>query len=546
MNGSMQPSLAPQVITAETLAEKYARDGERTTDDVRRRVARALSAREPDPSRWATRFLETQRRGFIAGGRINAAAGTALRATLINCFVQPIGDSISATVDGKPGIYVALQQATETMRRGGGAGYDFSAIRPWGALVKGTQSRASGPVSYMHVFDRSCETVESAGARRGAQMGMLRVDHPDIESFVHAKDRPGDLENFNVSVSASDAFMRAVLNDRIFELVHKAEPAEDILSSGAFRRDDGLWVYRRLPARRLFRDVMERTYAHGDPGIVFTDTVNRENILHYAETIEATNPCGEQPLPAYGCCCLGSLDLTRFVSQPFSPAAHFDFASLVSLVPTCVRMLDNVLDLSVWPLPQQGQEAAAKRRIGLGFTGLGDALVMLGLRYDHEAARSMAAAIAQRLRDAAYKASVALAREKGPFPLFDAQRFLHSPFAQRLPAEVREQIRGHGLRNSHLLSVAPTGTISLAFADNASNGIAPAYDWSYTRTRRLPDGAFTSTRSKIMPISYSATSSVPTRSCPGPLSPHWRSARRHNWRWWQPLHRTSTPTSAKP
>jgi len=481
-------ALPPQQVTLDVLLEKYAKGEEKTVDGVRRRVARALAMIEKDPARWEPVFFEALENGFIPGGRVNSAAGTPLAATLINCFVQPVGDSVSETVDGKPGIYIALTEAAETMRRGGGVGYDFSAIRPRGARVRGTDSSASGPVSYMRVFDKSCETVESAGARRGAQMGILRCDHPDIEVFIHAKDE-GELKNFNVSVAVTDAFMRAVVEDAEWELVHKSPPGADVEGS-PHQRVDGLWVYRKMPARELWQQIMESTYDHAEPGVFFVDRANADNNLSYCETIEATNPCGEQPLPSYGCCCLGSINLTPFVREPFSAKASFDFKAFADVVRPSIRMLDNVLESTVWPLEQQHAEARAKRRIGLGFTGLGDALVMLGLRYDTDEARRMAARIAEAMRDEAYAASVDLSREKGPFPLFDAERYLGAPHcAARLPERLRDEIRAHGIRNSHLLSIAPTGTISLAFADNASNGVEPPYSWTYQRKKRMSDGS---------------------------------------------------------
>jgi ribonucleoside-diphosphate reductase alpha chain len=864
--------LPAQAISTDVLRDKYAKGDEKTIDDVHRRVARALAQAEREDQRahWQARFLEALHAGFIPAGRIQSAAGTGLQATLINCFVQPVGDSIRQEEDGHPGIYTALSEAAETMRRGGGVGYDFSRIRPQGAWVAATQSNASGPVSYMRVFDRSCETVESAGSRRGAQMGVLRCDHPDIEAFIHVKDQ-GDLKNFNVSVGVTDAFMQAVRDGTDVELVHRAEPGPALKEQGAYQRDDGQWVYRKLPARALWDQIMRSTYDHAEPGVLFLDAMNRDNNLAYCETIHASNPCvtadtwvftaqgarqvsqligerfvavvdgkphatqsagffatgvkpvwalrtreghllrltaehavrrvtkrtrflthsdwcpagalrpgdqivlndhrtvdgwegqgtraegyllglligdgqikadkallsvwasefcvvgsdvdarppsvagimqatdealatlthradfrgwqrpiaasgerrlasgplrklalalgaspgnktitpamearssdfccgllrglfdadgsvqdtqakgvsvrltqselallrsaqrmllrlgiastiyrerraaglvllpdgrggrreypqqashelvisgenlaryaelvgfadtgkaerldallcgyersldregfvatvesvepdgtepvydvtvadihafdangllahncGEQPLPAYGCCCLGSIDLTRFVQRPFEADAAFDESGFTALVRTAVRMLDNVLDVSLWPLPQQQDEAMAKRRIGLGFTGLGDALVMLGPRYDSEPARAKAAQIGQTMRDAAYDASVDLAAERGAFPLFNANLYLAGGrFASRLPAALKERIRAHGIRNSHLLSIAPTGTISLAFADNASNGIEPAFAWTYTRKKRDPDGRLT-------------------------------------------------------
>ncbi len=871
--GRSRATLPPQAISTEVLAEKYAKGHETTLDQVRQRVARALAAAEPAEQRaaWEAKFLDAQRRGFVPAGRINSAAGTPLAATLINCFVQPVGDSISQPEEGFAGIYTALTEAAETMRRGGGVGYDFSRIRPAGAWVAPTQSSASGPVSYMRVFDRSCETVESAGSRRGAQMAVLRCDHPDIETFIRAKDQ-GDLRNFNISVGVTDEFMQAVVADGEIALLHKAEPGPAMKAAGAHRRADGLWVYRTLRARVLWDEVMRSTYDHAEPGVLFLDRINQDNNLGYCETIAATNPCvtadtwvmtsegarqvqqllgqpfvalvdgkpyrtesagffatgnkpvfelstregpglrltadhlvrrvtrktrylvesdwvpagqlqpgdevvlhnhraaagwdgahteaegylvglligdgtlkadkavlsawapelravggaphavahsasgilraaeaaamtlslphradfrgwqravdgrgefrlasgalrrlalalgmapgrktitpametassdfcrgllrglfdadgsvqgsqdkgvsvrltqsdaallvsaqrlllrlgvastiyrnrrpaglallpdgrggqreypqqashelvicgdnlavfadrigfeddakaerleallaacrrtlnrerftatvesvapagveavydvtveqvhafdanglvvhncGEQPLPPYGCCCLGSVDLTHFVQRPFEPDAAFDEAGFDDVCAVATRMLDNVLDVTVWPLPQQQAEAMAKRRVGLGFTGLGDALVMLGLRYDTEAARSMAAHISALMRDAAYGASADLAAERGAFPLFNADLYLsRTSFASRLPQPLRDKIRAQGLRNSHLLSIAPTGTISLAFADNASNGIEPAFSWSYTRKKREPDNSF--------------------------------------------------------
>jgi ribonucleoside-diphosphate reductase alpha chain len=856
-----QQLLDEQPISIDVLLEKYAKGDEQSADAVRRRVARGLAAVEAPELRalWEQRFYEAMVDGFIPGGRVNSAAGTGIAATLINCFVQPVGDAITETRGGVPSIYGALAQAAETMRRGGGVGYDFSAIRPKGAYVGGTHSRASGPLSYMRVFDKSCETLESAGSRRGAQMGMLRCDHPDIEEFIHAK-RDGSLSNFNMSVAVTDAFMRAVESGGAIDLWHAAAPFDQ---STAQQRPDGTWTYRSVPARELFDQIMQSTYRHAEPGVIFIDRVNQDNNLSYCETIAATNPCvtgdtrlhtqvgmvrigdlhaaglallatvdtrtlgqergvvvrsakpafmtagsaevyrvrsedgyeikatawhefyttrgklklselqpgdellvqsgkgqfgtegdgslgvliglitgdghftnrggglqaavinfwgddralaprvaqvvnqlivglaesarsyqvepvavparhqvfirsvllarylehlgftaaskhavpeviwrgteecvrgylqalfqtdgtvnissnsqtcsvrlassqpslltdvqvllanfgvfsrvrkrreagervlpdgrggkrsypckadyelivdgesrerfmqevgflgeakvrkyrdwvqgkalrktqrfttriasitpagreavydttqpdhhsvvfnglvtgqcGEQPLPPYGCCCLGSINLTRFVTDPFGPGATFDFARLRAVVQVATRALDNVLEATLWPLPAQQEEARNKRRIGLGFTGLGNTLTMLNLRYDTPAARAMASEIARDMRDASYEASSDLAAEKGCFPLFDAERFLEAAHcAGRLHEPLKNKIRAQGMRNSHLLSIAPTGTISIAFAGNASGGIEPTFSWTYIRKKRMPDGS---------------------------------------------------------
>lgn len=483
-----------QPISLDVLAEKYLKSGEHSAEDIYKRVARALASVEPrDQDIWEARFLENLRRGAIGAGRIMSAAGTDIEATLINCFVQPVGDCIQGQDhEGYPGIYEALREAAETMRRGGGVGYDFSRIRPNGAKVHGTASIASGPCSYINVFDQSCATVESAGARRGAQMGVLRIDHPDVMAFITAKRTPGRWNNFNVSVGVTDAFMKAVKNDTQWELIHRAEPSAKWIEAGAYQRAYGQWVYQVVRARELWDTVMQSAYDFAEPGILFLDNINRDNNLRYCETIEATNPCGEQPLPSYGCCDLGPIILTRFVNNPFgfNGPARFDFEGFQAVVAQQVRALDNVLDLTHWPLPQQQEQAIAKRRIGVGFTGLGDTLIMLGLRYDHHDGRAFAEKMAQTLRDSAYEASVLLAQEKGAFPLFEAKSYLaEGTFASRLPERIRAMIREHGIRNSHLLSIAPTGTVSLAFADNASNGIEPAFSWIYHRKKREADGS---------------------------------------------------------
>ncbi len=864
-----------QPISRDVLQEKYLKAGEVSADDVYLRVARAMASVEPEAQRahFEALFLDNLRSGAIGAGRIMSAAGTDIQATLINCFVQPVGDCIQGVDDGGfPGIYEALREAAETMRRGGGVGYDFSRVRPRGAEVKATASVASGPCSYINVFDQSCATVESAGSRRGAQMGVLRIDHPDVLEFITAKRTPGRWNNFNVSVGVTDAFMQALLADADWQLVHRARPGMSLRDAGATRRDDGQWVYQTLPARELWDTVMRSTYDFAEPGILFLDNINKDNNLRYCEAIAATNPCvtadtwvmttdgpaqvadlvgrrfhavvdgkayqvksegffktgnkpvlalrtkeghalrvtadhlvrrvarktrytletdwtpaaklcpgdeillhdhralggwdgfgsdaqgyllgllvgdgtlksdkavisvwatelkqvmhgsvaraatgangivqaaeaaaatlphradfrgfqrplsgrgeirmasaavwhlahdmgmrpghktitvamergssafaagllrglfdadgsvqgaqdkgvsvrlsqsdevllqtvqrmllrfgiaattyfnrrlakarpmpdgrgglklydtaanheliisgdnlrvfserigfsdtdkaarldaalasysrslnrerftatvasveddgcedvfdvtvadihafdanglyvhncGEQPLPPYGCCDLGPIILTRFVRHPFgfNGVPAFDFDAFAKSVATQVRALDNVLDVTFWPLQQQRDESAAKRRIGVGFTGMGNALTMLCLRYDSADGRAMAVRIAECMRDAAYLASIALAGEKGAFPKFDAEGYLAAgTFASRLPDSIQTAIRAKGIRNSHLLSIAPTGTVSLAFADNASNGIEPSFSWVYRRKKREADGS---------------------------------------------------------
>ncbi len=486
-----------QPISLDVLTEKYLKPGETSAEDVYLRVARALASVEAvaEQADYEALFLANLRAGAIGAGRIMSAAGTSIQATLINCFVQPVGDCIQGVDDdGYPGIYEALREAAETMRRGGGVGYDFSRIRPRGAEVKGTASMASGPCSYINVFDQSCATVESAGARRGAQMGVLRIDHPDVLEFITAKRMPGRWNNFNVSLGVPDSFMHALEQNLPWELVHRAKPGSALEARGAWQRTDGLWVYQTLAARELWDIVMRSAYDFAEPGMLFLDQINQDNNLRYCEDIASTNPCGEQPLPPYGCCDLGPIILPRFVSHPFDVggAAAFDFDAFAAVVMTQVRALDNVLELTFWPLPQQRAEAAAKRRIGVGFTGMGNVLTLLCLRYDEAAGRDMAVRIATCMRDAAYTASIALARERGSFPRFDVEGYLEEgTFASRLPVALQEAIRTYGIRNSHLLSIAPTGTVSLAFADNASNGIEPSFSWVYRRKKREADGRTT-------------------------------------------------------
>jgi ribonucleoside-diphosphate reductase alpha chain len=484
----------PQAVTNDVLREKYCRGEETTEMDVFERVAKAVASVERTPelrTLWEGRFQRNMLAGAIGAGRIMAAAGSANNATYINCFVQPVGDcTVGYDEQQRPGIYTALAEAGETLRRGGGVGYNFSRIRPKGALVKGTDSEASGPCTFMDVFDTSCGTVKAAGSRRGAQMGILNIDHPDVREFIEAKRTKGRWTNFNVSVGVSDEFMQAVGNDVQWQLVHSARPSPGLVARGVFQRADGMWVYETVMARDLWDLIMKSAYDFAEPGIVFLTNMNSDNNLRYCEVIEATNPCAEEPLPPYGCCDLGPIILTRFVADGFKPTARFDQDRFTAAVKVQVRFLDNVLDATPWPLTKQKAEAHAKRRIGVGFTGMANALAMLNLRYDTAAGRAMAAQIAQAMCHAAYQASIELASERGAFSLFDAEKYLQEgTFASRLPKFLLDGIRKHGIRNSHLLAIAPTGTVSLAFADNASNGIEPPFALAYYRKKRMGDGS---------------------------------------------------------
>ncbi len=386
--------------------------------------------------------------------------------TLFNCFVMgEIADDLTS-------IFEALKEGALTMQQGGGVGYDFSTLRPAGTVAATTGSIASGPVSFMRIWDAMCATMLSTGARRGAMMATLRCDHPDIETFVDAKRDPAVLRHFNLSVLVSDAFMAAVAEDRDWPLVFP-----------------GLADPRTLKARELWQRILRAAYDTAEPGVLFVDQINRENTLHDREKITATNPCGEIPLPPYGACDLGSLNLTAFVAAPFAADARLDLDALADAARLAVRFLDNVIDVSRYPLPAQAEQARGTRRVGLGITGLADALVLLGLGYDSEAARALAARAMQTLRDAAYRASIELAREKGAFPDLDREAFLASGFARRLPAGIRDAIATHGIRNSHLLAIAPAGTISL-LANNCSSGIEPIFAAEAERRVLGTDGAY--------------------------------------------------------
>ncbi len=438
---------------------------DRTVEDSWRRIARALAAPEADPEHWEQVFYAAlQDFKFLPAGRITAGAGTARSVTLFNCFVMgTIPDSLE-------GIFEMLKEAALTMQKGGGIGYDFSTIRPQGSDVLGVAADASGPLSFMDVWDAMCRTIMSAGSRRGAMMATMRCDHPDIEAFITAKSDPARLRMFNMSVLISDAFMAAVKADEPWELVF------------------GDKVYHTLRARDLWNRIMQATFDYAEPGVIFIDRINAANNLGYCETIAATNPCGEQPLPPYGACLLGSLNLARLVADPFTDGATLDEAALGDLVRVAVRMMDNVIDISRFPLPEQQAEARAKRRIGLGVTGLADALLMTGLRYGSEAAARQTEHWLHAIARAAYLTSVDLAREKGAFPLFEADPYLASGNMRAMDGDVRDAIAEHGIRNALLTSIAPTGTISL-YAGNVSSGIEPVFAYAYTRKVLQKDGS---------------------------------------------------------
>ncbi|KFI24853.1 adenosylcobalamin-dependent ribonucleoside-diphosphate reductase [Paenirhodobacter enshiensis] len=438
-----------------------------TVEDSWRRVARALASVEAEPSVWEERFyaaLEDFR--FLPAGRILAGAGTGRHVTLFNCFVM------GTIPDSMAGIFEMLKEAALTMQQGGGIGYDFSTIRPRGAVVHGVAADASGPLSFMDVWDAMCRTIMSAGSRRGAMMATMRCDHPDIEDFIAAKQDAKRLRMFNLSVLVSDDFMTAV----------KAGAPWDLRFGGK--------VYRTLPARELWDRIMRSTYDYAEPGVIFIDRINRMNNLNYVETIAATNPCGEQPLPPYGACLLGSVNLARLVRDPFAPGAALDTEALDDLVRVAVRMMDNVVDASRFPLEQQAAEAQAKRRIGLGVTGLADALAMTGLRYGSEAAVEQTEAWLHEIARAACLASVDLAQEKGAFPLFEAEGYLASGTMMQMDEDVRAAIARHGIRNALVTSIAPTGTISL-YAGNVSSGIEPIFALAYNRKVLQKDGSRT-------------------------------------------------------
>lgn len=438
---------------------------EHTVEDTWRRIAVALSQAEANPKKWESIFYDSLTDfKFLPAGRIIAGSGTARNVTLFNCFVMGvIPDSMS-------GIFDMLKEAALTMQQGGGIGYDFSTIRPKGSIVKGIAADASGPVSFMDVWDSMCRTIMSAGSRRGAMMATMRCDHPDIEEFIAAKSDSKKLRMFNLSVLVSDAFMDALKKGEDWRLTFNDK------------------IYKVIKAADLWDKIMRATYNYAEPGVIFIDRINEANNLRYCETITATNPCGEQPLPPYGACLLGSINLARLVEYPFGENAHLDVSQLENLVATAVRMMDNVIEVSQFPLEAQKLEALNKRRIGLGVTGLADALLMVGLRYGSDEAVEKTEEWMKLIARSSYKASINLAKEKGAFSLFDPEKLTASGNMKQMDDDIKQAVRKFGIRNALLTSIAPTGTISL-YAGNVSSGIEPVFAYSYTRKVLQNDGS---------------------------------------------------------
>ncbi len=455
-------------LAAHVWRSRYRFEEEPSIDATLDRVASALAEPEPhERHRWEARFREAlEGFRFLPGGRILAGAGTGRRVTLMNCFVMGTLD------DSLEGIFSALHEAAITLQQGGGVGTDFSPLRPKGARTSATGGRSSGPVSFMQLWEQMCATVTDNSPRRGAMMGVMACDHPDIHAFVAAKRVAGKLTHFNVSVLVYDAFMRAVADDGPWRLEFPRFP------SG-----------REIRARDLWDAIVGGAYASAEPGVLFIDRIRAEDNLAYCETISATNPCGEIPLPPYGACDLGSINLTAFVRDPFTPRARLDLDGIAAIVPVAVRMLDNVWSVTRFPVPAQGEQGRSSRRLGLGITGLGDALAMLGLRYDAADGRAQAALAMRTITEHAYAASVELAREHEPFPRFEREPFLAAPFVARLPQALRDAIAKHGLRNSHLTAIAPAGTISV-LAGGVSSGIEPIFALEGSRRVRQDDGRF--------------------------------------------------------
>ena len=466
---------------------------DQSIEDTWKRIATGLAeAESTDRDVWQARFFSTLKDfRFLPAGRIHAGINTGRRVTLFNCFVM------GQMEDSMNGIFDALKEGALTMQQGGGVGYDFSTLRPAGTAARMSGSFASGPVSFMDIWDTMCGTLLSTGVRRGAMMATLRCDHPDIEAFITAKQDKTRLRHFNLSVQVTDEFMHAVENDTDWQLVF---PEQELAQDNTAEVIERAWsgntrsvscrIIKRVRARTLWDKIMRATYDYAEPGVLFVDRINEMNNLYYHEQITATNPCGEIPLPPYGACDLGSINLTSFVCVPFTTNAHIDFEALKETVIIAVRMLDNVIDVSLFPLEKQQQQAQGSRRIGLGISGLADALIMLDVIYGSEDSIRLSSEIMETICHTAYQASIELAQEKGVFPLFDKEKYLQSKFIQSLPKDIQNQISRYGIRNSHLLAIAPTGTISL-LANNISSGLEPVFGLHYTRRLLEADASFT-------------------------------------------------------
>jgi ribonucleoside-diphosphate reductase alpha chain len=458
---------------------------DKTIEKTWLRVAKAIAKAEKKEDRlsWQHQFYDIlENFQFLPGGRILAGAGTKHTVTLFNCFVMPVSDSLNS-------IFDALKEGALTLQQGGGVGYDFSTLRPSGFPVTHAGAIASGPVSFMRIWNAMCATMQSTGARRGAMMGILRCDHPDIEEFIHAKSDPKELRHFNVSVLVTDEFMQAVKNNAEWELVFPTDEAENI--EGVFRRWSGsrepvaCRVIKRVKARSLWEKMIKSAYDFAEPGVLFEDTINRKNNLWYREWLSATNPCGEIPLPIYGACNLGAINLTQFVLNPYSEAVSFNWEKLEKISRIATRFLDNVIDVSRYPLKAQKQQALSTRRIGLGMTGLADIFVMMGVKYGSDDSLKLADRVMKLISKTTWQTSIDLAQEKGVFPFYEKEKYLQGDFVKQLPNEIQQQIEKHGVRNSHHNTIAPTGTISL-LANNVSNGIEPVFSEHYQRVIRTP------------------------------------------------------------
>ena len=460
---TIEKKYGPQLAISEEISKlKYRSKGE-SFKDAMVRVADALKDNEEHYLQFKDILLNQR---FLPAGRVQAAIGAPREVTAFNCFVS------GTLEDSMEDIMEKAAEAAQTMRLGGGIGYDFSSLRPRGDHIASLDSRSSGPISFMGIFDAICKTIASAGHRRGAQMGVLRVDHPDIEEFIKAKNNSITLTQFNVSVGITDAFMDAVINDKPFNLTFNGR------------------VYKTVKAKALWDEIMRASWDWAEPGVLFIDTINKKNNLGYLETIAATNPCGEQPLPPYGACLLGSFNLTKYVKEWITegiPVTYFDDEALKHDIAPVVRAMDNVIDRTVYPLEAQRLEAQNKRRMGLGVTGVANAGEALGYTYGSPEFLEWLEEVMTVIRDTCYQSSISLALEKGPFPLFQADKYLESGFAKSLPETIRRDVHNYGIRNSHLLSVAPTGTISLS-ADNVSSGIEPVFSHSYERTIQTFEG----------------------------------------------------------